>query len=455
MHFVVIGGGICGLVAALNLRNRHPDAEISVIERNKDLGGLLAGTEYVDEGLYFDQGTHIPRETGNAEIDAFLVQSIPENDRIHFKRGHGDVAGSVFNGRLQENSHFPDIRGCDDYGPLHESLLKDERNSVSMFEREKSAISQAYNKFGTRYSEQILAPILQHLYLRPTEDLSWFAMELPGLTRVVANDLDGWKTLENDDQKRALFAIPDQRLLPDEYISPKRSFYTMRKGTKTFIDSLVQSLKAKDIKFLCGVTITQINLEHKMVSIQDADKKEHSLRSDAIVIATGVMGAAHMLGVDISSFGFDRPMPHRLINLVAKDIKDTDLCYFYGLDEAVDFYRVTHYAGITGNKNDKRLTVEILGDRAPDDAALTDLIVGQLYDIGFLRSRDISFSSVQKIGMGFPVPTVKNMHAMRDVSAQVQSKLLDGIVLGGIGAGEGLFFQNEIIAHIIQETDLL
>ena len=47
MSIVVIGGGVSGLVAAINLKNRLPDKEIILIEKNSVLGGRLYSEEII------------------------------------------------------------------------------------------------------------------------------------------------------------------------------------------------------------------------------------------------------------------------------------------------------------------------------------------------------------------------------------------------------------------------
>ena len=74
MNYLIIGGGISGLVSAHALLKGNPSAKITIVEKDKNLGGLLAGIEYEDENLYFDTGTHIFQETGNQELDELLLE---------------------------------------------------------------------------------------------------------------------------------------------------------------------------------------------------------------------------------------------------------------------------------------------------------------------------------------------------------------------------------------------
>lgn len=454
MKYVVVGGGICGIIAAKNISLHHPDSDISLVERAQHLGGLLAGDFYEKDNLYFDQGTHIPRETGNVAIDEFMLGCIKNEDLIHFERGHGDISGSYLNGILQKNSHFPDIRKHKNFSNILNSAEDAARKqSRKDFVRLEAALEQAKEKFGELYCSDMLSPILENMFQKNPKDLSWFALELPGLTRMVTYGADDWKRISSDPNMRAIFAVPDQRDLPEEHLSPYRSFYTSKQGTRTFIESLTQNLLQDNIKILTNTAITGFSFADNLVRINaQKDDKNVDLEADIVVLATGVIGAALLLDIKPSDFGFEKPIAHRLAHLVVDEKDQTDLHYFYGLAADSSFYRVTNYSAITGDAHDKRLTVEVLGERAESDEALVRNVVEQLFDMGFLKNKKLHFSDVRKLNAGFPLPTVKNMKAMEDLRAAVESRLPKNVILGGIGCDGGLFFQNEIVKNIIEKT---
>ena len=102
MKYVIVGGGITGLLSAKIIRDRHPKAKITVLEKENFLGGLLSGIKYKENDLYFDTGTHIFQETGNAIIDDILKSSIGADYLIHYPVGKGDIAGLFINGNLRK-----------------------------------------------------------------------------------------------------------------------------------------------------------------------------------------------------------------------------------------------------------------------------------------------------------------------------------------------------------------
>ena len=457
MKFVVIGAGMGGLVAARALRVSHSDADVTIVERSGDVGGLLSGTLYPDAGLYFDQGTHIPRETGNKAIDDFIIGSMPADALIHFPIGEGDLAGAVFDGRLQSNTHFPDIRNRADAGELTSALHAHlaAAGDIGEISRTAPLLETAAKRFGATYANAVLGPMLSHAYQQPVENLAGFAMALPGLSRVVASDFAEWQANVDNHAYRAVISVPNQRDLPEQFRQRRRSFYARKHGSRAVVDAVAARLRSDGVSMLTGSSISDLDLSARTMRVTDPAGNVSEHRADGIVIATGAFGAAHMLGVSLPDFGFDRPMDHRIINLLLDAPVESDLCYLYGLDTDSDYYRVTNYRAFSGDATDRRLTVEVLGDRGVAPEALPSHVVGQLRDIGLLSSAGFEFSDVRKLAAGFPVPTVRNMTALGRLGDHINAILPDRVVLGGIGARNGQFFQNEIVEDIYASASKL
>ncbi len=450
MRCIVIGGGLAGLMAAKKLRSTRPDAKITVIERNESVGGLLAGVDYNDQELYFDLGTHIFQETGDTEIDKILLNAVSTDDLIHFPVGEGDTAGAVFRGRLQTNTHYPDIRGGVVDANVVASLrghIASAEHTLNPVERTASLLETASLRFGALFAEEIVGPTLARAYGHPADALAGFAMLLPGWTRVVVDDHADWEARVCDERYRSLVSVPNQRDLPAELRHARRSFYSRSRGSRAFVDGVANQLCDADVELLCGATILSLDSTRRSIEMIDGKGLSRSLSADLIILATGVIGAAQMLGVDLHRKGFDRPMPHWVVNVVLEQPCDSDLCYLYGLDSDCDWYRVTNYRAFSGNRVDRRLTFEVLGQHSVD-STYPQRLVNQLHRIGIIASSGIEFAESRKLGSGFPAPTVRNMRALTALGAELSASLPPTIILGGIGARKGLFFQNEIISDL-------
>jgi hypothetical protein len=458
VNYIVVGGGVSGLMAAHRLRSADSDARITLIERSANLGGLLAGTEYPDQGLYFDQGTHIFQETGDATIDAILCGAVAPENLLMFPAGEGDLAGIVFKGRLQENSYFPDLRRGNATQSIVAAIRKhlEEDGPVPDIDRTADLLTVATARFGKVYAESLLAPMLAKLYSLPAERLSAFAMILPGLTRVIIDDFDAWLTNTEHLRYRAIAGNPDQRRLPPHMRHGRRSFYSRRRGSRAFVDGLENALRTTGVEIATGTAITSIDLRRCALLCTRADGVQESFQADGMVLSTGAIGAANLLGVDIKPFSFDPPMPHWIVNLLVERSSRSDLCYMYGLDDGCDWYRLTNYRAFSGDAHDRRLTIEVVGHRSIDPATLPAKLAAQLRDAGILDSDAATFADAHRLPAGFPSPTFQNLQAMTQLGEHISSMLPSNIMLGGIGSRPGLFFQNEVVADIYKRTgDLL
>jgi protoporphyrinogen oxidase len=450
-RWVILGGGVVGLLAARTIKAVAPGAQVVVVERAEEAGGLLAGETSICGRHSFDRGTHIFRETGDLEIDAFIQEAIPADEIIIFPSGSGDLAGAIFNGREQNNSHFIDIRARGDAAELKRSLLMQASvGRAPQIDRLSPALEAASRRFGETFSDRVLMPALEKVFLRDRSELAAFAFLLPGLTRVVAMDEAEWLAVAaHDDRVRDIIAVPDQRQLPPTMRSMLRSFYVRRGGTKYVIARLCAALKYHGVEMMLGATVERLDLPERSMEVVASDGRRTRMDFDGIVLAVGAVPAARLLGVEIAEFRFDRPLSHRLIHLEAETVKDSDLCYFYGLDSEVDFYRVTNYRAFSGDHGDRRLTIEVLGERADDEDALITRIERQLRELGWIDGV-LRYASVTKLPAGFPTPTVQNLDALASLSEHIGQLLPPYALLAGVGARPGLFFQNEVVVDAVR-----
>ncbi len=413
-------------------------------------GGLLAGKFYGSAALYFDQGTHIFQETGNKEIDGFLQESIGPDNLILYPPGHGDLAGLVFNGQLQTHSHFPDLRGH----PHGASLIKELRHhiqnldSLPEIDRTSPLSEVAKSRFGSKYAQLIMAPMLEKAYNLPFERLAGFAMLLPGLGRVIVDDEAGWFDQKDDTRYRAVAGFPDQKRLPPPFRHERRSFYARQNGSRALIDGVVAWLEGAGVRMLSGARVTAISPSSMKISLQLQSGDALEIRADGIVLSTGPIAAAQLLGMELESFAFEPPMPHWIVNMQFQEPITADICYAYGMDTSCDWYRFTNYRGFSGNLMDRRVTLEVLGDKFLDPVQAIKSLSDQLKMFGLAPDTGWDFADVFRLPAGFPTPTTHNFKAMLHLTDSINSVLPSRVLLAGIGSKKGLFFQNEVVSDI-------
>lgn len=449
MKATVVGGGVGGLVAAWRLLELRPDASVTLIDRDTRVGGLLAGGLYGDAETYFDTGTHIPQETGIEAVDRFLQSSVPPEDLILFESPQGDRSGALFAGRFQANSHFPDLRGHATMAGIADALRQhvEKAGAPAPLRRSMALDRQLSDRFGAKYADQILLPRLAALYGVAAEELCGFALELPGATRVIVDDLAAWLTrAAGDEAYRAIIGIPDQTSLPDAYRHGRRSYYSRSRGSSAFMIGAAETLRARGVAFRLGAKIDKIDLAGKTVALTDASGSVE-LSHDVLILSAGIMPAAAMLGHDLRSFAFDRPLKHQVFHMLLPQAPATDCCYAYNLDDA-GWYRFTNYASFSGDPSDRRLTVEVLGEREGEPHDVASEIRADLFARGVLASAGGELVGNLTLPSGFPRPSVKNFASLAAVREAVSANLPGNVLLGGVATGKDIFFQNEVVTAI-------
>lgn len=450
MKYLVVGGGLSGLVAAHAILDSNLSGNITIIEKSSSLGGLLAGKMYPKQNLYFDIGTHIFQETGQSEIDKFLLNAVTPKDLIHFPVGKGDLAGVVFNGKLQNNSHFPDLRISSQENKIFSSVCSHIKNvnEIPIIDTNISLSQGASSRFGTTFTDEVIGPIFEHVFKQSIKDMSSFSLLLSGWTRVILDDLDSWSARSKNEKYRSLVAIPEQRLLPQNLHHGRRSFYSRNKGSSAFIDGLAENLLHRGVEIKYNSTISSINQSNLHTTIHNPKDGEINYKPDGIIFTTGVIGASKVMGIEPKVERFKRPMPHWVLDVLLDEPCESDLSYILGLDKGCDWYRVTNYRAITGDESDRRLTIEILGNEIIDSETFPSACVHQLFKLGLIRSPKLEFVNVRKLYSGFPNPTMSNFRGYSELTKELAGISSKRILFGGVGSRDGLFFQNEIIKDI-------
>lgn len=441
MKYVIIGGGITGLLSAKLLRNRHPKAEIIVLEKESKLGGLLSGITYDVNEVYFDTGTHIFQETGNSEIDGILINSISSDNLIHYPVGKGDLAGLLLNNKLQKDSHFPDLRNDCFYEYNRRNLREHLKTGVKIENLDpcNSLIDVANGRFGKYFTDKFITPVFESVFKLPINEISSFALSLTGWTRVILDDYDDWINNILSNTYKSIVAVPDQRKLPFEMHHGRRSYYSKKNGSNALITGLKDSLTSSNVEIITGVNIGQLNQSDDRNLNITYNHKSRSVNYDKLIISTGIFGAAKLFGINDFYQSLDKPFAHWIIDIILVNPCESDLCYLYSLDRNSDWFRITNYNALIDNSVDKRLTIEVLGEDLVNESFATNLLKN-LTNIKFLKCDKSSFINCRKLPSGFPTPSTKNFRKFAEINRKLQNYSSDSILFCGIGTAEGVFF---------------
>lgn len=449
---VVVGAGIAGLFAALLLAERG-GRKVVVIERENQAGGLLRCFNYGEHGV-FDYGMHNMYETGIAPLDDLLFGLLPKDEWQLLEKGARDLAGVVFNDKVQHNSPFPDLRSLPH--AQWEACVLDFFRQLEKheFHGHANAWEDARTRFGQAAAEVIDAA-LRKQFGKAAQELAPFAARLTTLSRVVMFSEEPFTDLMASSTLRDRLAWPEQRTLPAHWESGRKAYYPRKYGMYRVIDALLARLQAAGVEVLTGAQV--MSLEKAGGRVKSLTVEHGGQRRDIplqkMVWTSGLPAVTQLLGLDLSRYRFDPPRKTVVVNLLLRQPPNMgDLYYLYCYEPGCHTFRVTNFAGYcegAPRAGGWPIAVELLLDAPlPDAEGMKRLALDELKRFKVIASdEEVSFSAVEPLATGFPMPSVKNFEALSDMRERVAAEKLTNLTLLGILSEEDVFFQRDVLAQ--------
>ncbi len=450
---VVVGGGIAGLLAALLMSERR-GRRVLIIERENELGGLLRCFDYGEYGV-FDYGMHTMYETGIAGLDDLLFGLLPKSDWQLLEHAQRDLAGVIFNGFVQHNSPFPDLR----------SLPHDHWESciLSFFRQLESQDLKGHNtawqdinsRFGDTIAQIIDAALLKQ-FGKSSHELDPFASHLTTLSRVIMFSEDLFSQLIDSPILRDRLAWPEQRTLPTQWESGRKSYYPRNFGMYRVVEALCCRLQDSAVEVMTCSQVSSLDIEDGHILRIKVDEKGTTSDIDVneLIWTSGLPGIAKLMNLDLSGYRFDPPRKIVLVNiLLRKPPQMSDLHYLYCYQTGSNIFRITNFTAYCDNAPRAAgwpLSVELLMDnQLPSEEEIKESTLHELKKFNIIDSdADVFFSAVETLKAGFPVPSVNNFGVLSDIRAKLFNSEIKNLTLLGILSEDNVFFQRDVLAQI-------
>ena len=257
---VISGAGITVLVSALLLLKKHKGEDIYLVDKNDEAGGLLRRFDYGPWGS-FDYGMHNMLKTGITELDELLWGLLPPEEWQLLNGNKRDLAGIFFNGRLQKNSPYIDLRSFPkrDYETCITALWEHFAGAIWSEHSTPSNFEEfAHFRFGEIVSNKTIIPSIEKIFKKKASELDYKASRLTPLDRLTFCDEDLIKELTKSDFLKKLIAWSDQRTLPLDRSSGRNAFYPVKYGIYRIVDSIIDRLQKAGVNLLLGSEIKGI-----------------------------------------------------------------------------------------------------------------------------------------------------------------------------------------------------
>jgi protoporphyrinogen oxidase len=444
---VFVGGGIPSLILAFAMTKFHK-LPICIIEKSPEVGGQYKSLKY-ENGLVFDQGMHIYYETGIKELDSVLLQIIPDRDWHFLEDNEKDIAGIFYNGKLQTNSPYPDLRNFS---------LKDKNNFIaSIFENinniniNGNAGELLRNHFGNHLAEEIFKPILQNLYGTHYDNLSSIVFRLTAINRVVLYDANVTLDLMSSIYLKNRIAYPDQMNLPIKRTNISRGLYPRKFGFGGVIEILRRKLEERGAIFLMNTEVLGIKSSNNVINslvIRTENEDEYELR-----VATGVLWASDIYSL-LRNFNvklkYNMDFGHKkFVNLLTRHKpKMGNLYYFYNFDSVSKIFRVTNYSEYCPRAlydGYYPICIEYWSENESNEDIITRVIL-DLVKIGIIEDKsEVIFADVPEYKAIFPKPLVETVSSIEEASNKLIDLKINNLVHIGSYSKPNVFFLHEIL----------
>lgn len=449
---VVVGGGVAGLLAAL-LQSEILGRKVILIEREHQLGGLLRCFDYGEYGV-FDYGMHNMYETGIAALDELLFGLLPKDDWQLLERSARDLAGVIFNGVIQHNSPFPDLRSLPH--EHWESCVLGFFRQLELHENigQENAWEDINTRFGPVIAE-VIDKALRKQFGKPAQELAPFATRLTTLSRVVMFSEQPFSSLIESSILRDRLAWPEQRTLPAHLESGRKAYYPRKYGIYRVINALTTRLQAAGVEIMNCAEVQSLEIKESQVSSLKVGQGDGSrvIYPKKLIWTSGLPAVAKLLGFDLAAYRFDSPRKTVVVNLLLRQTPNMgDLYYLYCYEPGCYTFRITNFTSYcegAPRAGGWPISVELLLDTPiPDVDNIKQLALDELKRFKVIASEsDVIFSAVEPLVTGFPMPTVNNFKAMSDIRARIASSKLVNLTLLGVLSEENVFFQRDVLAQ--------
>lgn len=464
---VIAGAGVTGLMAALRIKQLDPGAEIVIFDKADRPGGMYQSIEYPG-GRVFDHGMHVIYESCNPVVDDLYREVMDEQDWHIYENNEKDIAGLFFRGRLQDYSHYVDLRSFNEAEKkqfLGDFMLNLEADSV---DSGRSARQLLLSQFGNEIVEAVHRPLVQALYGMSIEEADRFVVKATALERVILFNPDTMLDLMQSGKIRSRLAFPDQLNLPPYRTNDQKALYPRRFGMKHFIERLEGAVRQQGVEILTNIASLTLHCPSNRVNsvtiaAKNGDSKEVAIST--LLWTIGWPGMAHALGVDMSGISMTRGPKVVYANLVFdKPPEMGRLYYIYCYDPGFAAFRVTNYTNYcpAASADGFPVCVELWPSRLgleasqlPDEQCLA-LVMDELRRMGIITdSHKLEFSAIENKGGEFPLPSLANTAGIREIKKRVLDKGVNNIEVAGIMADDDLFFIPDILNHafsVIEKT---
>ena len=168
-EILILGGGVAGCALAYFLKKKSRDYNVTIIEKNKGVGGL--SRTYYYAGHPYEFGPHIWFWT-DEELNSH-IKELTNNELYYIKRKLFSFIEKD-NKKYRYPIHFSDIKDMPDKDVIVEQLKKNRNEEFKLIEEKLPIIGEC------TFEDYFTAALGKNLYSKFMEDYTWKMWNIPG-----------------------------------------------------------------------------------------------------------------------------------------------------------------------------------------------------------------------------------------------------------------------------------
>jgi hypothetical protein len=241
-------------------------------------------------------------------------------------------------------------------------------------------------------------------------------------------------------------AFPDQQNLPVRQKHHRKSLYSRKNGASDFIRGLSVQCSQAGIHALNSTKVKRIDPRSR--SLTFAGERSYSVMNYGQLVSCVGVGLTQMF-ITGDSVIPRKMLTYRILHFLLAEPTKSEICYYYSQQVGSAIFRVTNYAAFSGRESDYRLTVETIGNEHLSDEELLIAVEKELVEVNIIDSGMIRNSICMSGKSVFPQPSPETFEQFLFSENFVKDFEGDGLITSGIGAANGIFFQNEVLRHVV------
>lgn len=451
---IFVGASFNALLMAYHLAKHKKAEKVIIVEKDNEIGGLYRSFKY-DNDITFDIDVHIYTETCNPVIDSLVHELLPERDWIFMSGKYRDVSGTYYDGKLQTNTPYVDLR--------HYNKEKKSQFLGDMFTQIKNdTCPTKYKnteefllaKFGKSLYEDVFKEIITSHYKTDANKLDTFCTHVIPVGRVVLYDEDIIEDLMTSSAIRARMAYPDQFSLPDCFLRKGNLIYPKKYGIFRLVEELRKRLEALGVEIYTNTKVEKLECKNQTASkiiLQNCNKKIEIDNIEHLYWNGGYQLLTKELNLPMESF---KPEFRKsaYINLIFnKPIYSSNMYYEYCFDKNSPIFRITNYYNYCEDSITKLgypICVTLWLSEEHQGQDLCKFTIEELRRLNLIDdSHIVNFSQAESIERGFPNPTVEFIGAVDKLRDQFINQNYKNIDVIGMLAKKNHFYLTEALEH--------